>query len=425
MKKRRISSVTKTRMTKFMAKAGRLFIKSQLLTFFLVLCALGFWVGLRARPEQGGVPFQDLFEGMTVLSFREDPSDTTARFVVELAAGGHVYRQYDLDAHRFIEPMRGRDYSRSIGGSRYRPLTLRGHVDRGFWLELPDSTRPKLGADQFSELYNKSLDYVKPVGIVSTVLGTLSGYSVGFHLATWGSSLSNPAVQKRVLEMPGMDRVIAHEAWRRVLLEPVLMGDESDAGRFAAMHGTQRLYTNFFRLALNDSDGFIPREGVRLDSLGHRREARAMRAFATAVRRAAQDTIDLRSSDFSAIEEWASLLDHRGHWSAGATPPPGEERIRYLGTLAWYGVAPTQPGEQRIWVGPRVLVREGDTEGFVADEIPLTTVGCPVPWRPWLTGGGVGSGGNAWTAQWMGGSREFAPIVEMGIGITRQLRGQR
>src|SRR5580765_47100 len=187
VKKRRISRISKTQMTSFMSKAARLFIKSQLLTFFLVLCALGFWVGLRARPEQGGVPFQDLFEGMTVLSFREDPSDSTARFVVELAAGGNVYRQYDLDSHRFTEPMRGRDYSRSIGGSRYRPLTLRGHVDRGFWLELPDSTRPMLGADQFGELYKKSLDFVKPVGIVSTVLGTLSGYSAGFHLATWSS----------------------------------------------------------------------------------------------------------------------------------------------------------------------------------------------------------------------------------------------
>jgi hypothetical protein len=51
--------------------------------------------------------------------------------------------------------------------------------------------------------------------------------------------------------------------------------------------------------------------------------------------------------------------------SGNAGPPPGEERAQYLGTLAWYGVAPPSPEADRVWVGPRVLVREGETEGFV------------------------------------------------------------
>jgi hypothetical protein len=62
-------------------------------------------------------------------------------------------------------------------------------------------------------------------------------------------------------------------------------------------------------------------------------------------------------------------------------PAAGEERAQYLGMLAWYGVAPPAPDEDRVWVGPRLLVREGDTEGFVSDEIPTTGVGCPIAWR--------------------------------------------
>ena len=248
---------------------------------------------------------------------------------------------------------------------------------------------------------------------------------MGYRLATWSRSLANPAVQARVVSTPGIGRLIAREAWRRVLLEPVVMGDEGQASRFAAVHGTQRVYTNFFRLALHDSDGFIPREAARLDTIGRGREGRAMLAFARAVKRASRDTCDLGSADFAAVEDWASLLDRRGHWAAGATPAAGRARMEYFGTLAWYGLEPPAPDERRIWVGPRVLVREGGTEGFVADEIPLSGTGCPIAWRPWLAPGGPRLAGQAWAARWMGGTREFGPIVEFTQSLSRRLRGDR
>lgn len=97
--------------------------------------------------------------------------------------------------------------------------------------------------------------------------------------------------------------------------------------------------------------------------------------------------------------------------------------MRFLGTLAWYGVAPIEPDEQRIWVGRRFLVRYGDTEGFVADEIPLTRIGCPIAWRDWLRGDSQYLGTNAWTAQFMRESRQFAPVVQLGRGIADRLRG--
>jgi hypothetical protein len=421
MKRRRLFKV---QLPSFVARIGRFLLKSQLLTIFLALCALGFWAGTRVRPEPGTVPFDQLFENLSVLSYREAPSDSQARFVVELAAGGRVFQEYDIDTRRFADPVRGHHYRRSISGTRYSALRVRGHVARGFWLELPSSSALSLLPHQFDELYRVTLDYVKPVSIVTTVLGTLSGYSIGYRMATWSSSLSNPAVQQRLLATPGMGRMIAREAWKRVLLEPVVMSDESDARRFAAVQGTQRVYTNFFKLALNDSDGFIPREAARLDSAGRTREARVMLAFARAVNHAAQDTCDLTSADFGAIENWASLLDRGGHWTSGATPAPGEERMAYFGTLTWYGIAPATGDERRIWVGPRVLVRQGDTEGFVADEIPSSPVGRPIAWVPWLSDEEMTMSNHAWTAQWMASSREFAPLVQLGTGIARRLRGK-
>jgi hypothetical protein len=407
---------------RLIALGGRLakfVLKSQLLTLWLALCALGSLVGSQSRPEPSSLPFEELFENMSVLSYRDAPSDSTARFVVELAAHGRVFRQYDIDERRFVAPIRGHDYRRSISGTRYPPLKVRGHVDRGFWLELPNSSTSSLLPDQFDELYRASLDYVKPVSAIAVVVGTLSGYSVGYRFATWSSSLSNPAVQERVLNTPAIGRVIAREAWRRVLLEPVVMGYESDAARFASVRGTQRIYTNFFRLALDDSNAFIPHEVARLDSAGSIRESRTMGAFARAVGHASRDSCDLSSADFSAIEDWASLLDRYGHWAHSATPKPVDERRQYFGMLAWYGLAPAVADEPRIWVGPRLLVRVGDTEGFVADEIPSSRLGCPIAWRDWLQDDQLHLGANAWTAQWMGELRQFAPIVKMGRGIAR------
>jgi len=251
----------------------------------------------------------------------------------------------------------------------------------------------------------------------------LSGYSIGYRFATWGSSLSNPRVQDRVLAVPGIGRLIAREAWRRVALEPAVVFADNDAGRFASVSGRQRLYTNFFKLAVNDSNQFIPLEVARLESSGATRESRAMSEFVHAVRCAAQESCDLSSEDFGAVEEWASLLDRRGHWASGAFPPLGEERLRYVGTLAWYGLAPEAFDPRRIWVGPRLLVRNGDAEGFVADEIPLVQVACPIAWHGWLGGDDTSLSANAWTAQWMGDARQFAPVVKFCMGVARAAQG--
>ncbi len=384
---------------------GKSVLKSKLLMILLVLAVFGFWSGKHARQDPSVVPFQELFENLSVVSYREAPSDTNARFVVQLAARGRVFQQYDVDAGRFLPPTHGHDYGRSISGTTYRAVKVRGHVDRGFWLELPDSSDHSLLPEQFNELYRTTLDFVKPVNTVSVILGTLSGYSIGYRAATWSSSLANPAVQQRVLERHGIGRVIAREAWRRVLLEPVIMARESDADRFG-------------------SDRFIPQEAARLDSLGRHRDAHTMLAFAESVRRAASDTCDLKSDDFRAIEDWASLLDRRGHWAAGTAPAVREDRVRYFGTLTWYGLAPAPQSEHRIWMGPRLLVREGDMEGFVADDIPLTGVGCPIAWREWLRRGNGALNADTWTAQWMRESRQLSDAVDFGRDMAQRLQGK-
>ncbi len=417
-------SALKSRAVKLAVPVAKFMLRSKLLMILLVLAALGFGAGKHARPDPSVIPFQELFENLSVLSYRESPSDTSARFIVELSAHGKVFQQYDIDSRRFLPPARGHDYGRTISGTRYRPLRIRGHVDRGFWLELPDSNEHTLLPDQFDELYRTTLDFVKPVSTVTGVLGTLSGYSIGYRAATWSSTLSNPAMQRRVLAIPRIGDVIAREAWRRVLLEPVVMGKEGDADKFATVRGMQRVYTNFFRLALNDSDSFIPHEAERLESIGRGRDSRVMLAFARSVKRATQDTTSLTSADFCAIEDWASLLDRHGHWARGAAPASREERIRYFGTLTWYGLAPPLPDETRIWMGPRLLVREGDMEGFVADEIPLTGVGCPIAWRSLFRRDNGGMTSNMWAAQWIRDSRELAQAVDFGRDVARRLQGQ-
>ncbi|HET9253418.1 MAG TPA: hypothetical protein VFP58_14985 [Candidatus Eisenbacteria bacterium] len=418
-KKRRLSIPGIAVVMPFAARALKFLVKSQLFTVLLVLCALGYWAGTQARPDPQSIPYEDLFENMSVVSYRDSPSDTMPKFVVELAARGTMFRQYDVDSRRFLEPLRGRDYRRSISGSRYEPLHVRGHVARGFWFELPTTPSRPAHGDQFEELYRSTLDYLKPVSVTAAVLGALSGYSTGYRMAVWSGSLANPKVQERVIASPAFSREVAREAWRRVLLEPVVVGHEADVVRFAEIRGTQRVYTNFFRLALNDSDRFIPREVARLDSMGLHRESRAMRSFASAVSRAAQDTCDLTSEDFRAVEEWASLLARDGHWARRGIPLDAEDRMRYLGTLAWYGVAPATGHEQRIWIGPRILVRVGEDEGFVADEIPLHPAGSPVAWREWLRDDSMTLSSNAWTAQWMGDLKQFTPLVHAGRNIAR------
>ena len=413
----------KAQVIAFVARTGGGLLRSRLLQIWLCLCALGIWIGAQARPDPTAIPFEELFDNLRVRSYRETPSDSVPRFVVELGARGRAFQEYDVDARRFVPPSRGHHYWQSISGTRYAPLKVRGHVNRGFWLELPDSSETALLPEQFNELYSTSLDFVKPVSVATTVLGMLSGYSVGYRLGTWGSSLSNSDVQRRVLATPGLGRRIAREAWRRVALEPVVVFEEKDPGRIATLSGRQRLYTNFFRLAARDSNDFIPYEAAHLDSIGCVRESRAMIAFARAVNRAAQDTCDLSSADFAAIEEWASLLERRGHWIAGTSLPKGAERLRYFGTLAWYGLAPETSEPRRLWVGPRLLVRDGDLEGFIADEVPLIEVARPVAWRDTLGSDLTSLSANAWTAQWMGEVRQFAPIVRFCMGVGRTVGG--
>lgn len=402
-------------------RLARFLLRSQILTVFIGLCLLGILVGAQTRPAKETFPAAELFDQMSVVSYRESPTDTSARFVVQLAAGGKVFRQYDVDARTFLPPSRGRSYARTITGTTYAPLKVRGHVGYGFWLDVPDSTRRALLPEQFEELYRTTLGFVKPVSHLTGILGILSGYSVGYRIGAWNSSLSSRRVQERVLATPDLGRMIAREAWRRVLLEPVVMSGEDDATRFAAVAGTHRLYASFFRLALDDSNGFIPREAARLEALGRSYEARTMLAFAGAVQRAARDSVELGSADFEAIERWASLLDRRGHWVQGAIPPPGEERIKLLGTLAWYGLAPPGQHVDRVWVGPRMLVRVGETEGFVADEIPRTGPGCPTSWRARL--GEDHTGAWAMAGAWFADRPEFGALVAFGRRVAGGVAG--
>jgi len=397
--------------------------KSRLLMLLLALFTLGFIAGKQSSPDPTGAPFQELFENLSVVSYRDSPSDSASHFMVELSARGKVFRYYDVDEERFVDPDRGRNYSRAIGGTRYGTLVVRGHVDRGSWIELKSDATPKIIPEQFDEVYRTTIDYVKPISVVTSVLGTLSGYSLGYRAGTWGTSLSNPSVQKRVLATQGIGRMITREAWRRVLLEPVIMEQESDPERFASERRTQRLYTNFFRLALRDSNDFIQTEAARLDAGGHTPEALAMLEFTYSVLRAADDSCHLESADFRAVEEWASLLERRGHWSPESIPAKGEARVRYLGTLAYYGLAPESGDEPRIWVGPRVLVRDGEMQGFVADEIPSIRAGCPLAWQEWLRHDTTGLSRNEWTAQWMRESRQLAQFVDMGKNAVQKMNG--
>jgi ApbE family protein len=404
-------------------RLARTLLRSRILKVFLVLCVLGFWVGAQTRPAPGTFPYAELFDQLSVVSYRDTPSDTTTRFIVQLAAAGKVFSEYDIDARTFLPPSHGRGYGRTITGTHYGPLRVRGHVGYGCWLDVPESSRRALLPVQFDELYRTTLGFMKPVSQITGVLGILTGYSVGYRLGTWSGSLRSHAVQERVLATPNLGRIITREAWRRVLLEPVVMTGEDDATRFAAVTGTHRVYTNFLRVALDDSNGFVPREADRLAGLGRIQESRAMVAFTEAVRRAAIDSTHLASADFEAIERWAALLDRNGHWARGAIPPPGEERIKLLGTLAWYGLAPPAGPVDRVWVGPRMLVRTGGIEGFVADEIPETGVGCPISWRAHLREEWTGAGATA--NAWLADRPEFAALIVFGRRVASGLEHAR
>ena len=356
-------------------------LQNRIFLLFVSLALLGYVVGRVQLPRPAPLPYDELFDNMHVYSFRDTPSDTVSHFVVELGACGRTFKQFDVDSRRFFRPERGNRYVRAISGTHYRPLRLRGHAGQGLWFEFPDSLSPAMQPGQFDELYQKTLGYLRPVSLLANVLGVLSGYSIGFRIGTWEGSLCNARMQQRLIESPGIEHMIALEAWRRVLLEPVLMGDEANADAFGSIQEKQRVYANFYRLALNDTNGFIPREAGRLVMAGEEQYARAMLGFAATLRRAHQPDAVLTSRDFRAIEVWAGMLYGRGHWAARVGRTQGDESTMYLGELAYDGLAPTAPDANRIWIGPRVLVKCGDVEGFVTDDIPATSLGCPVSWR--------------------------------------------
>lgn len=380
---------------------------STVLLVFLSLCLVGFLVGREQVPHPVPLPTEQLFDNLQVYSYRDTPSDTNYHFVVELTAFGKTFAEYDVDRERFLTSGFGRRYDRAFSGAHYKRLRLRGHSGEGAWVSIPDSASAHFDKGQFDELTRRTLDYVRPVGVVTNVLGLLSGYSIGYRLGMWEASLSNPGIQKRLLAEPGIARVITREAWRRVLLEPAFMSSQPDAGSFVAVLEQQRLYNRFYLLALEDTSGFIAQEAERLAAAGQDEYARAMLSYAAAVRRTKADSLAPRSRDFRAIEEWAGMLFSRGHWANYVRDTTADARFRYLGALAHYNLSPpagpraTARHARQVWVGPRALVTVDGDDGFVSDEIPATRLGCPVGWTPWLQPGEAESRRNFHAIRWV------------------------
>jgi hypothetical protein len=344
---------------------------------------------------------------LQVYSYKDTPSDTSYHFVVELTAFGKTFAEYDVDQQRFLTSGFGRRYDRAFSGAHYTRLKLRGHSGEGCWIAVPDSSTLSMSQGQFDELTKKTLDYVRPVGVVTNLLGLMSGYSVGYRLGRWEGSLANPRVQRLLLETPGIARTITREAWRRVLLEPSFMSSQPDAGTFATVLEQQRLYNRFFLLALEDTSGFVAQEAARLDAAGQHEYARAMTGFATAVGRARNDSTVLTSHDFRAIESWAGMLFSRGHWARYVHENSTDARYRYLGVLAHYNLSPPEgPSSsgrhaRQVWVGPRALVTVEGDDGYVADEIPASRLGCPESWKPFLMPGRSESERNLFAVRWV------------------------
>ena len=380
---------------------------SGVLLGFLGLCLLGFLVGREEVRNPVPIPTDQVFDNLQVYSYRDSPSDTTVHFVVELTAFGKPFAEYDVDQRRFLTSGFGRRYDRAFSGAHYSPLRLRGHAGEGCWIAVPDSSTMALTQGQFDELTQKTLDYVRPVGIVTGLLGLCSGYSIGYRLGQWEASIGNPRVQRALLEMPGIQRILTREAWRRVLLEPAFMSSQPDAPTFASVLDQQRLYNRFYLLALEDTSGFIQHEADRLMAAGQPEYARAMTSFEASVRRAKTDSVTLTSHDFRAVETWASILFSRGHWANYVRDTTDDARFRYLGALAHYNLSPPEgPSSsgrhaRQVWVGPRALVKVDGEEGYISDEIPATKLGCPIEWKPWLLPGGREEERNYFAIRWV------------------------
>lgn len=403
----RIRSVFLKKVMRAAWKVARRALLSGVLLGFLGLCLLGFLVGRDEVPHPVPLPTRQLFDNLQVYSYRDTPSDTAYHFVVELTAFGKPFAEYDVDQGRFVTSGFGRRYDRAFSGAHYPRLKLRGHSGEGSWVAVPDSAAGSMNQGQFDELTRKTLGYVKPVGVLGNVLGLLSGYSVGYRLGHWEGSLANPNLQRRLLASPGIARTITREAWRRVLLEPSFMSSQPDAGTFGTVLGKQRLYNRFFLLALQDTSGFIAQEAARLEAAGQREYAQAMTAYAASVARARNDSTMLTSQDFRSVEVWAGMLFSRGHWARYVPDTTADARFRYLGALAHYNLSPPEgPSSsgrhtRQVWIGPRALVTVDGDDGYVADEIPATKVGCPVAWRPYLLPGASESERNLFAVRWV------------------------
>jgi hypothetical protein len=380
---------------------------SGVLLGFLGLCLLGFLVGREEVRHPIPAPTEQLFDNLQVYSYRDTPSDTNYHYVVELTSFGKPFAEYDVDQRRFVTSGFGRRYDRAFSGAHYTRLKLRGHSGEGCWLAVPDSSTGGLTQGQFDELTKRTLDYVRPVGIVTSLLGLCSGYSIGYRMGQWEASISNPRVQRQLLAMPGIARTITREAWRRVLLEPAFMSSQPDAATFATVLDQQRLYNRFYLLALDDTSGFVAHEAARLNAAGQPEYARAMTGFVAAVQRVRSDTAAVGSREFRAVETWAGMLFSRGHWANYVPDTTDDARFRYLGALAHYNLSPPEgpPSSGRharqVWVGPRALVTIAGEEGYVSDEIPSTVLGCPSSWKPWLLPGGSETERNVFAVRWV------------------------
>jgi hypothetical protein len=406
---------SREKVVSFGKQAGRLFIKTHILTIWLVLCVLGYVIGTQASPPSD--LNEDVFENLRVLSYRNAPSDSVSHFVVELSARGKAFRQYDVDMRRFIPVSSDREYWRSVTGTSYAPLSVRGHVSRGVWLEMPATSVRSPLPEQYDELYRSTINLVSPLSVLGSAIGIVSGLFGGTPPRDVGEIALEPGRSGRAPEPAEFRPTITREAWRRVALEPALVFDEKDPASFAATSARQRLYTNFLKLSVRDTDGFIPYEAARLDSAGAVREAGAMRAFAAAVQRASEDSVHLTSADFSAVEEWASLIDRRGHWAVGTSSLVGIGRIQCLGALAWYGLAPESDQPRRVWVGPRLLLDAGERQAFIPDEIPEIAAACPVGWQDWMKPDDTHLGAFAFTARWMRDVRRWVPNLRPAVGV--------
>jgi hypothetical protein len=395
------------RAARFTWKVARKALMSTVLLAFLSLCLVGFLVGREQVPHPVPIPTDQLFDNLQVYSYKETPADTSYHFVVELTAFGKTFAEYDVDQRRFLTSGFGRRYDRAFSGAHYRRMRLRGHSGEGSWVAMPESLDARSAKGQFDELARRTLDYVRPVGVVTSVLGLLSGYSIGYRLGLWEASVANPGVQRRLLASPGIADLITREAWRRVLLEPAFMTSQPDPASFATVLEQQRIYNRFYLLALEDTSGFLSEEAARLAAAGQPRYAAAMTAFVETVRRVKSDSTRITSRDFRAIEEWAGTLFSRGHWANYVRESSPDSRYRYLGVLAHYGLnppqGPTPTGRhaRQMWVGPRALVTADGDDGYISDEIPATKLGCPVGWTPWLQPGERESLRNLHAVRWV------------------------